>query len=218
MTGNNKKETSKANKNPSRAGKHSAGHHHVTWKDDAEDRRGSQEEADAAESVNGDDESDGEKMSIMEPNELWSARSGTLTISALQELFVEMCFFARLGFVQPPCCLRCTYRHAHDGAGSPPDGGGASDCRRYVVWRKNATSLLHPSNLGSNVVLVPCGSARLLMDGQVVSGYFWDAARKRLRSAPDAPSAGSADPKQQPKRAGAPAPPPSGTTSSSKKK
>ena len=30
----------------------------------------------------------------------------------LSELFVTMCFFARLGFDQPPSCLRCAYRDA----------------------------------------------------------------------------------------------------------
>jgi hypothetical protein len=194
----NKKEAIRS-KNQSQGGSNNSSHHHVTWEDDA-DRKGPKEAADIAKSANvdrtprsgNDEEREDDEMSIMEPNELWRTRSSTLTLAALQDLFVEMCFYARLGFVQPPCCLQCTYRYAHDGnldaasqnnGPGSPDGGG--QCRRYVVWRKNATSLLHPSNLGSNMVLVPCASARLLMDGQVVSGYFWDAAKKRLRSTPD---------------------------------
>jgi hypothetical protein len=178
-----------ANPSKGKGGHHAKGSsHHVTWKDD-----------DGGNVVKkGINEKDGNAQllagSIVEPSQLWKARSDSLDPASLQELFVEMCFYARLGFVQPPCCLKCTYRTAHptktkistnNSNKQEEDGSKSSSpssaCQQFVVWRKNASAVLHPGTLGTNIVLVPCSDAQKLLDGQVVSGYYWDAAKKRLQ-------------------------------------
>ena len=84
----------------------------------------------------------------------------------LSEIFVAMCFFARLGFDQPPCCLHCAYRDAtksNSPASSPivdgdeNDGGGGGstnddaakigECHNLIPWRIDASVLLHPARL-----------------------------------------------------------------------
>jgi hypothetical protein len=157
-------------------------HHHVTWKDD-DGVQGTNDNVDNEDFV--------PSGSIVEPSQLWKSSSDSLNPSLLQELFVEMCFYARLGFVQPPCCLKCTYRHAHNPNTSNPTTLAA--CQQFVVWRKNATAVLHPGTLATNIVLVPCADAQKLLDGQVVSGYYWDAAKKRLQvTSPSKKSAATA--------------------------
>lgn len=89
----------------------------------------------------------------------------------LDKLFSEMCFFARLGFYQPPCCLRCAYQKRPEL--SPV-------CEQWVVWRKDANKLLHPDTIGGNIVLLPCGSACRLLKGEEVNGWQWDAQEKVL--------------------------------------
>jgi hypothetical protein len=151
-------------------------HHHVTWKDDS----GAQGTNDNVDNAAGPLLSG----SIVEPSQLWKSSSDSLNPSLLQELFVEMCFYARLGFVQPPCCLKCTYRHAHttnNNSKEPTASAASTSCQQFVVWRKNAAAVLHPGTLATNIVLVPCADAQKLLDGQVVSGYYWDAAKKKLQ-------------------------------------
>jgi hypothetical protein len=93
----------------------------------------------------------------------------------LQEMFCEMCFFARLGFVQPPSCLQCVYQESIQGTPSNPQ------CKRWVVWRKNARLLLHPQQLTDNVVLVECRAVRhLLEDKTVVDAHQWDKEKRQL--------------------------------------
>jgi hypothetical protein len=167
-------------------GGHAKGHphHHVTWKDD-DGGRGTNDNVDNADFV--------PSGSIVEPSQLWKSSSDSLNPSLLQELFVEMCFYARLGFVQPPCCLKCTYRHAHNPNTSTSNPTTLASCQQFVVWRKNATAVLHPGTLATNIVLVPCADAQKLLDGQVVSGYYWDAAKKRLQvTSPSKKSASTA--------------------------
>ena len=92
----------------------------------------------------------------------------------LSELFVTMCFFARLGFDQPPCCLHCAYHNATknnsptssspiiNGAGdenNSSSGGNTnnenndddtakiSECHNLIPWRIDASILLHPTRL-----------------------------------------------------------------------
>ena len=91
-----------------------------------------------------------------------------------EELFVEMCFFARLGYVQPPCCLRCTYREALK------DGNAQTECPRWVIWRKDTTQLLHPNQLEGNLLMVQCRAARRLLSGKRVDGYVWSADRQEV--------------------------------------
>lgn len=113
-----------------------------------------------------------EPRRILEPTEL----GDTWNENQLQELFVEMCFFARLGFVQPPRCLPCTYRESlhHQSCES---------CDRWVVWRKDATTLLHPHRLEGNLVIVQCQAAKKLLQGQVVEGRRWNPTTKALEEA-----------------------------------
>ena len=92
----------------------------------------------------------------------------------MQELFVEMCFFARLGYVQPPCCLRCTYREALK------DGNAQSNCPRWVIWRKDTNQLLHPNQLEGNLLMVQCRAAGRLLAGKTIDGYTWSAERQEI--------------------------------------
>jgi hypothetical protein len=118
-------------------------------------------------------------MSIVEPHQLETDLSPT----QLSELFVEMSFFARLGFVQPPCCLQCTYRESinrnKEAAAMIPNN---THCGRWVVWRRNAKRMLHPHDLDNgNLVVVRCRVARQLLAGKVVpGGYKWDKELQQL--------------------------------------
>ncbi|VEU36268.1 unnamed protein product [Pseudo-nitzschia multistriata] len=111
---------------------------------------------------------------IVSPGDLSNVLSG----EDVAELFVETCFFARLGFVQPPCCMSCTYREAL--RGSLPN----EQCDRWVVWRRDAGKTFDPSNnadLGKNALVVQCRSARRLIAGKTVEGYRWDDKKRVLR-------------------------------------
>ena len=110
------------------------------------------------------------KRAIVEPSDMQNGLSQT----QLSELFVEMCFFARLGFIQPPCCLRCTYRE------SMKEGVPNLHCTRWVVWRKNANKLLHPNELEGNILVVQCYAARQLLAGKLVENWRWDKTSRQL--------------------------------------
>ena len=94
----------------------------------------------------------------------------------MQELFVEMCFFARLGYVQPPCCLRCTYKEAL------MDKNENMHCSRWVIWRKDTRILLHPLEMQGNLLMVQCRAARKLLAGEIVNGYRWSPERQEIYS------------------------------------
>lgn len=97
-----------------------------------------------------------------------------LTKESIQDLFVETCFYARLGFVQPPCCLQCTYME------SQKDANPDHECNRWVVWRRDARHVLHPETLEENTLFVQCHAARDLIAGKVVDGHKWDGSKKVL--------------------------------------
>jgi hypothetical protein len=109
---------------------------------------------------------------IMEPKEIYD--KDVLTSDEIQAVFVEMCFYARLGFVQPPCCLLCTYRESMEQ--KEPN----SKCCRWVIWRRDGELLLHPNQLEGNILLTTCHVARSLLSGNTVDGYAWDATNKKL--------------------------------------
>jgi hypothetical protein len=82
------------------------------------------------------------------------------TSSHLSELFITMCFFARLGFIQPPCCLHCAYHHASQATTTTADDSNnnnnndatttvsnISECYNLIPWRIDTSILLHPSQL-----------------------------------------------------------------------
>ena len=124
--------------------------------------------------------------------------SGETTDAKLRDLFVEMCFFARLGFLQPPSCLRCAYSDARMAKAKGPDqqqeedddydGQGEGEkkwrhCARPIVWRKDATRPLHPEQLGEGGLLVlKCRMAEAWLRGDVRGGLRWDPKRRKLIS------------------------------------
>ena len=91
--------------------------------------------------------------------------------SSIKTLFVEMCVFGRMGFVQPPSCLRCTMSKNCN-----------PHCQNLVVWRRNADDdhTFHPKNLDGNLLFVTCFVAQSWITGETVEGQKWDAKRKVL--------------------------------------
>ena len=122
-------------------------------------------------SSNNLDSSDGLAL-ILEPKDLY--QRNILSNEETQELFVDMCFYARLGFVQPPCCLLCTYQESMEGA-SPN-----KTCTRWVIWRRNAETALHPHQLDGNILVTKCHVAQALLQGETVGGYDWDTDSKKV--------------------------------------
>ena len=92
----------------------------------------------------------------------------------IEELFVETCFFARLGFVQPPSCLKCAYRKSIKGDST------MAKCNRWVAWRRDANYIIHPSYLRENTVFVQCHAVRHLLGGESIDAHQWDASKKEL--------------------------------------
>ena len=111
---------------------------------------------------------------ICEPRELWWEKNRLQSEDALKDLFVEMAFFARLGFVQPPSCLHCVYRESIENM--TPDLG----CKQFVPWRKDANTPIHPHQLDDNIMLVQCHAARSLIQGESVDRYRWDKIKRKL--------------------------------------
>jgi hypothetical protein len=107
---------------------------------------------------------------IIDPRRL----SNCLSEDQIADIFVETCFFARLGFVQPPCCMQCTYRESLKEA-SPNER-----CGRFVIWRRDASKILHPDQLNENAVAIKCHAARKLQAGETVDRYSWNKAKKTL--------------------------------------
>jgi hypothetical protein len=99
-----------------------------------------------------------------------------------RELFVEMCFFARLGFVQPPCCLHCAYHESMVGKQPPPGKSSPKNesCPRWIVWRKDATQLLQPDNLHGNILLMQCCNVRRILKGEEIEGQVWMHETKQV--------------------------------------
>lgn len=117
--------------------------------------------------------SNSQNSQICEPRDLWQ-RNSIQSDEAVKDLFVEMAFFARLGFVQPPSCLHCTYRESIEK--TSPDLG----CKRYVPWRKNANIPIHPHHLDENIILVQCHTARSLVQGKTDERYRWDSIKREV--------------------------------------
>lgn len=110
---------------------------------------------------------------VLSPAELWESKEVQET-SKVEELFVEMCFFARLGFIQPPSCLRCVYHESMN------DRSPDMTCQRWVAWRKNASTQLHPHRLEDNIMMVQCCAVRSLLSGKTVDNCEWDSESKIL--------------------------------------
>lgn len=116
--------------------------------------------------------------SLSDHNQLISSNSESVEYS-VSNLFVEMCFFARLGFLQPPCCLKCIHQLK---IGSYQKSKFTyNSCRRYVVWRRDASMLFRPENMQENLMFVPCRSAQKLLRGEEVQGWKWYAGKKQCK-------------------------------------
>ena len=86
-----------------------------------------------------------------------------------EDIFVGTCFFARLGFLQPPSCVRCAHHAAMKGSAASKE-----ECHDLVAWRIDAKTELHPEELDGNVVFLA------LVDGKMCPSVRWDARKKRL--------------------------------------
>lgn len=96
--------------------------------------------------------------------------------------YLYQCFFARLGFVQPPSCLKCAY---HESKENSSEGGKekkkeSTRCNELVPWRRDANIPLHPDKLDGNVVFVTCDTAKSLVNGDAYPSIRWDTRNKRL--------------------------------------
>jgi len=109
----------------------------------------------------------------------------------LSDMFVTLCFFARLGFIQPPSCLKCAYRSSGCGdankkvrknTSEEPGGSGSATpfCSELVPWRIDAGIPLHPDKLDGNIVFVTCDTAKSLVNGDAYPSIRWDTRNKRL--------------------------------------
>lgn len=114
---------------------------------------------------------------LMIPSRSWRNHP-PLNDQQLRKLFVEMCFFARLGFVQPSCCLQCVFSQVV--ARKKPILRENKTCCRWVVWRRDATEQLHPNKLDGNIVLIQCHAVQDLLEGGEVEGFAWDAPNRQL--------------------------------------
>jgi hypothetical protein len=104
----------------------------------------------------------------------------------VSNLFVEMCFFARLGFLQPPCCLLCSFKRSATSQNVMDQNTlkETQQCQRYVVWRQDSKILLSQKSLSGNLLLIRCCDAQtLILGGEVISmkqAWRWDFTKQQL--------------------------------------
>ena len=70
-------------------------------------------------------------IAIIDPKEIQTS----ISHESLKVLFVEMCVFGRMGFVQPPSCIRCILAKKKKNL---PNEFDNRQCKNLVVWRRNA--------------------------------------------------------------------------------
>jgi len=119
----------------------------------------------------------------------------------VETLFVEMCFFARMGFAQPPCCLACAHavvKHDDDTDGAQKDISDSEkrkrrkeeekkimekriDCKRLVLWRKDSKLILRPDNIDHNIMLVTCSAAKRMLQGEMMNNWKWDESNRIMK-------------------------------------
>lgn len=97
-----------------------------------------------------------------------------------ERIFVEMCVFARLGFIQPPSCLRCSYNKALKDTVSSIDETDQTPCERIIAWRKDASKKISPVNIQETLTFVKCHDAKEWAIGHAVENMRWDEGTKRL--------------------------------------
>ena len=104
----------------------------------------------------------------------------------VSHLFVEMCFFARLGFLQPPCCLKCSFVNSvlSQKTGDQHRRTTAPHCHRYTIWREDCTVPLSRNTLSGNLLLIRCSDAqKLILGDEVISTdqvWRWDFSKQRI--------------------------------------
>eukprot|EP00956_Cyclotella_meneghiniana_P022825 scaffold43547_cov82-Cyclotella_meneghiniana.AAC.2 len=139
------------------------------------------EPRDILEELNG-----GEESSTSLETETRQPQQCEADASATADLFVTMCFFARLGFTQPPACLKCAYKSSGCGSNAKKKETITAmttsnlKCYELVPWRIDANIPLHPDKLEGNVVFVTCNTARSLVNGDAYPSVRWDSKKKRL--------------------------------------
>mmetsp|Transcript_4546 Transcript_4546/g.6637 ORF Transcript_4546/g.6637 Transcript_4546/m.6637 type:complete len:168 (-) Transcript_4546:205-708(-) len=115
------------------------------------------------------EEQDGKYQAINRPKDL----HGIVPHEEIRNIFVEMCVFARMGFIHPPSCLQCAYKSCE----------WSDSCDNLVVWRRRAgddNDLLQPIRLGGNILFVKCSIAQAWMRGEEAAGKKWDKKKKHL--------------------------------------
>ena len=105
--------------------------------------------------------------------------ANTLSTKEMENLFIDMSFYARLGFLQAPSCLKCAYRDAHAGT-DYRDAIAAKGCGRLVLWRKDTALPIHPDNMQTNSVVITCATAKAFMRGETVACVHWDKDSQTL--------------------------------------
>merc|ERR1719215_1705795 len=94
----------------------------------------------------------------------------------IEELFVSMIAFSKMGFEQPPCCLKCAYHTStgdYNSTSSP-----ILTCKNLILWKIDATK----DAMKDNIVIVQCRAADMLIGGKEVESWKWDNNSKKLRS------------------------------------
>ena len=121
---------------------------------------------------------------IMDIITLESVDTSQISQETIEKLFVEMCFFARFGFAQPPCCLSCAYEmgKAKNVENENPnvDMEGENNmcgCSQLIIWRKNANIILNPDNMKRNIVFISCKAAKCLLNGGIVKDWKWNSTK-----------------------------------------
>eukprot|EP00985_Skeletonema_marinoi_P021024 scaffold12664_cov93-Skeletonema_marinoi.AAC.2 len=104
----------------------------------------------------------------------------TTTSESVDDLFITMCFYARLGFIQPPSCLQCAHRKSTKKNNERNTNTGPTSCNNLVPWRRDANVPLHPDGLGDNLVFVTCETAKSLISGDVYPSIQWDNKNRRI--------------------------------------
>lgn len=105
--------------------------------------------------------------------------ANTLTRKELEHLFIDTTFYARLGFLQPPCCVKCAYDDARKGV-HYMESFAEKGCGRLVLWRRDISLPIHPDHMQTNSVVITCDTAKALMRGETVGGVRWDKTKSAL--------------------------------------
>lgn len=96
-----------------------------------------------------------------------------------ERVFVEMCVFARLGFLQPQSCLRCVYNSVLQDKVSETIKDQVP-CDRVIAWRKDANKKIDPENMKEILTFVKCRDAKEWASGRTAENMRWDQATKKL--------------------------------------